>query len=129
MSLSAADVQRIATLARLQLSGDAADRTLTQLNQVFELIEQLKAVDTHGVVPMTHATDLVLREDGLDETGEREGRALSRTTGLVEGDTAQIADEFLGEFAEGVGFVSHGAEFAARLRRGGCSGRRRRTQS
>lgn len=74
MSLSAADVQRIATLARLQLSGDTATHTLTQLNQVFELIEQLKAVDTQGVAPMTHATDLVLRlrDDVVTETDRRD---------------------------------------------------------
>lgn len=74
MSLSAADVQRIATLARLQLSGDTAKHTLTQLNQVFELIEQLKAVDTQGVAPMTHATDLVLRlrDDVVTETDRRD---------------------------------------------------------
>jgi aspartyl-tRNA(Asn)/glutamyl-tRNA(Gln) amidotransferase subunit C len=54
-------VARIADLARLELSADEAQRTLAQLNRVLELIEQLQAVDTTGVVPMTHAGDMVLR--------------------------------------------------------------------
>ncbi len=74
MSLSAEDVQRIAKLAHLQLNAEEAGSTLEQLNQVFELIEALKAVDTSGVVPMTHATDLVLRlrDDVVSETDRRE---------------------------------------------------------
>ena len=61
MSLTAADVSRIAQLARLELSQDEAAHTLEQLNGVFGLIEQLVAVDTRGVEPMTHAQDMVLR--------------------------------------------------------------------
>lgn len=34
---------------------------LDQLNSVLVLIESLQAVDTTGVVPMTHAGDLSLR--------------------------------------------------------------------
>jgi aspartyl-tRNA(Asn)/glutamyl-tRNA(Gln) amidotransferase subunit C len=74
MSLSAEDVQRIAKLAHLQLNAEEASSTLEQLNQVFELIEALKSVDTGGVVPMTHATDLVLRlrDDRVTEADRRE---------------------------------------------------------
>ena len=74
MSLNASDVQRLASLARLEVTAAQADRTLTQLNQVFELIEQLKAVDTSGVVPMTHATDLLLRlrDDVVTEPDRRD---------------------------------------------------------
>lgn len=74
MSLSASDVHRIAALAQLELSESQHARTLEQLNQVFELIEQLKSVDTSGVVPMTHATDLVLRlrDDAVTEPDRRD---------------------------------------------------------
>jgi aspartyl-tRNA(Asn)/glutamyl-tRNA(Gln) amidotransferase subunit C len=74
MSLSAADVQRIANLARIELGPDEAAHTLKQLNQVFDIIEQLKAVDTSGVVPMTHATELSLRlrDDRVTEPDRRE---------------------------------------------------------
>ena len=74
MSLSADDVARIAKLAHLQLNPGEAQATLQQLNQVFDLIEELKAVDTSGVVPMTHATDLVLRlrDDLVSEVDRRD---------------------------------------------------------
>ncbi|HYF59962.1 MAG TPA: Asp-tRNA(Asn)/Glu-tRNA(Gln) amidotransferase subunit GatC [Burkholderiaceae bacterium] len=61
MSLTAADVARIADLARLELTPEEAARTLDQLNRVLELVEELQAVDTTGVEPMTHAGDLTLR--------------------------------------------------------------------
>ena len=61
MSLTAADVRRIAQLARLELSEADAQHTLAQLNDVFGLIEALRAVDTTGVEPMTHATPMTLR--------------------------------------------------------------------
>ncbi len=61
MSLTAADVRRIAQLARLELSEADAQHTLAQLNDVFGLIEALRAVDTTGVEPMTHAQDMTLR--------------------------------------------------------------------
>lgn len=74
MSLSAEDVQRIANLARLELDPAEQSKTLLQLNQVFDLIERLKSVDTSDVVPMTHATELVLRlrDDVVTEPDRRE---------------------------------------------------------
>ncbi|HMN84189.1 MAG TPA: Asp-tRNA(Asn)/Glu-tRNA(Gln) amidotransferase subunit GatC [Burkholderiaceae bacterium] len=74
MSLTAQDVRRIADLARLELGPEEAAHTLEQLNQVFELIEALKAVDTAGVQPMTHAQDLTLRlrDDVVSEQNRRD---------------------------------------------------------
>lgn len=73
MSLTADDVARIAKLARLELTDAQAQRTLEQLNGVFALIEQLQAVDTRGIEPMTHAQDMVLRmrEDEVTERDQR----------------------------------------------------------
>ena len=73
MSLTAADVARIAELARLELTPAEADRSLVQLNRVLELIEALQAVDTTGVAPMTHAGDMVLRLR-LDDVTEPDRR-------------------------------------------------------
>jgi aspartyl-tRNA(Asn)/glutamyl-tRNA(Gln) amidotransferase subunit C len=61
MPLSIDDVHRIALLARLELSAEEASGTRQQLNEIFELIESMKAVNTEGVEPMSHAQDLVLR--------------------------------------------------------------------
>ncbi len=73
MSLTAADVERLAKLSRLELSGPQVERTLVQLNSVFELIGQMQSVDTTGVEPMTHpiALSLRLRADEVTETDHR----------------------------------------------------------
>lgn len=74
MSLTQEDVRRIAELARLEIGAAESETMLDQLNQVFNLIETLKSVDTAGVEPMTHAQDLVLRlrEDRVTETDHRD---------------------------------------------------------
>ncbi len=74
MSLTPADVARIAKLARLELSPDEAETTRQQLNAVFNIFEQLQAVNTEGVAPMTHPTSrrLRLREDRVSESNHRE---------------------------------------------------------
>ena len=52
---------------------DEAAHTLEQLNSVFGLIEELRAVDTTGIEPMTHAQDMTLRlrADQVTETDQR----------------------------------------------------------
>ena len=74
MALTAQDVQRLATLARIEFSADESARLLGELNSVFELIAQLQSVDTAGVEPMTHAqaSELRLREDRVTEPDRRD---------------------------------------------------------
>jgi aspartyl-tRNA(Asn)/glutamyl-tRNA(Gln) amidotransferase subunit C len=61
MAFSTADVQRIARLARIELSEAEIEQALAQLNGIFGLIEEMQAVSAEGVEPMAHAQDLVLR--------------------------------------------------------------------
>jgi aspartyl-tRNA(Asn)/glutamyl-tRNA(Gln) amidotransferase subunit C len=61
MTLSPADVQRIARLARIELSELELEQALAQLTGIFGLIEEMQAVNTEGIEPMSHAQDLVLR--------------------------------------------------------------------
>jgi len=70
MSLSAADVQRIAHLARIEIDAAQAEEVRVKLDAIFAMINELNAVDTTGVVPMAHAQDvrLPLREDVVTET-------------------------------------------------------------
>ena len=58
MSLTLEQVQRIAHLARIEISDAEALSTQGHLNGIFQLIEQMQAVDTRGVEPMAHAQDL-----------------------------------------------------------------------
>jgi aspartyl-tRNA(Asn)/glutamyl-tRNA(Gln) amidotransferase subunit C len=69
MSLNPEAVSRIARLARLELSPQEAENTREQLNGILAFIEQLQAVDTAGVTPMAHASDVVqrLRADRVTE--------------------------------------------------------------
>ena len=73
MSPNPEEVGRIARLARLEVSPQELDATREQLNGILAFIEQLQAVDTAGVAPMAHATDVVqrLRADAVTESDRR----------------------------------------------------------
>jgi len=73
MSLDVNDVKRIAHLARIEVTESEAAATLEKLDGILGLIEQMQAVDTAGIVPMSHSQDLVqrLREDVVSETDQR----------------------------------------------------------
>ena len=72
MTLSIADVHRIAHLARIEIDAGQADEVRAKLDAIFAMINELSAVDTTGVEPMAHAQDvtLALRDDAVTETDE-----------------------------------------------------------
>jgi aspartyl-tRNA(Asn)/glutamyl-tRNA(Gln) amidotransferase subunit C len=74
MSLSLDDVKRIAYLARIAIDDIEAAAVLKQLSGIFALIEQMQAVDTTGIEPMSHAQDVVLRlrDDAVTESNQHE---------------------------------------------------------
>ena len=74
MSLTTDDVKRIAHLARLEISEHEVRATLNQLSGILGLIEEMQAVDTSGIEPMSHSQDVTqrLREDVVTETDQRE---------------------------------------------------------
>jgi len=69
MSLTVTDVHRIAQLARIEIDAAQAEEVGRKLDAIFAMINELRAVDTTGVVPMAHAQDvtLPLREDRVTE--------------------------------------------------------------
>jgi aspartyl-tRNA(Asn)/glutamyl-tRNA(Gln) amidotransferase subunit C len=73
MSLSLADVHRIAHLARIEITEEQASATLTQLNDIFAMIERMQQVDTRGVEPMSHPLGGTqrLRADAADTAIDR----------------------------------------------------------
>lgn len=73
MSLTLPEVMRIAALARIAVSPAEAEAVRAQLNGIFGLLEQIRAVDTDGVEPMYHARDVTLRlrEDAVTEPDRR----------------------------------------------------------
>jgi len=74
MALTDADVQKIARLARLAMSEAEISAARSQLSGIFDLIAEMQAVNTQGIVPMSHAQDVSqrLREDKVTETNQRE---------------------------------------------------------
>jgi aspartyl-tRNA(Asn)/glutamyl-tRNA(Gln) amidotransferase subunit C len=74
MSLSKQDIDHIARLARLDVPEHEKHDYVQKLSQIMELVEQLGAVDTAGVVPMAHPLDMVqrLRADVVTEINQRD---------------------------------------------------------
>ncbi|AUN96176.1 Asp-tRNA(Asn)/Glu-tRNA(Gln) amidotransferase subunit GatC [Pseudazoarcus pumilus] len=74
MSLSLDEVRNIASLARIDLSDADAEATRDKLNGIFGLIEQMQAVDTDGVEPMSHPQETAqrLRDDRVTEGDRRD---------------------------------------------------------
>jgi aspartyl-tRNA(Asn)/glutamyl-tRNA(Gln) amidotransferase subunit C len=60
-ALTRQDVLEIARLARLHLEPDEVERLRGELSAILEHMEQLAAVDTSTVEPMTHAVPMQLR--------------------------------------------------------------------
>ena len=58
MSLSAAEVRKLALLARLDLSDDEVANVRPQLDSILAFVEQLTELDTTDVEPMTTALDV-----------------------------------------------------------------------
>ncbi|MDX1916011.1 MAG: Asp-tRNA(Asn)/Glu-tRNA(Gln) amidotransferase subunit GatC [Methylophilus sp.] len=74
MALTTEDIKRIAYLARIEINEQEAASTLTKLSGILGLIEQMQAVDTTGIVPMSHSQELEqrLREDVVTQFNQRE---------------------------------------------------------
>jgi aspartyl-tRNA(Asn)/glutamyl-tRNA(Gln) amidotransferase subunit C len=79
MSLTLADVKRIAHLAQLDMDEAHAETALNELNGIFALAEQMQSIDTDGVAPLSQPLAAVmadlslrLREDVVTETNRRE---------------------------------------------------------
>ena len=83
MSPQSDDIRRIASLARLSLTPEQSERMLGQINGFFDLVEQMRAVDTRGIEPLAHPVAamqdiaLRLRADIASEPNDREANQRS----------------------------------------------------
>ena len=77
MSLTPSDISRIAHLARLELAPTESERMLRQLNGFFDMVQQMRAVDTTGITQLAHPFDAIgdialrLRDDVVSEPDNR----------------------------------------------------------
>ncbi len=58
MSLTRDEVQRVALLARLELTQAELDRMTEQLGKILDYVDQLGELDTERIEPMAHAVEL-----------------------------------------------------------------------
>jgi aspartyl-tRNA(Asn)/glutamyl-tRNA(Gln) amidotransferase subunit C len=69
MALTPDDVARLAHLARIEIDAAAAEDVRAKLDAILSLVNELKAIDTAGIEPMSHAQDvaLTMRDDVVTE--------------------------------------------------------------
>lgn len=74
MAITESEVRKVAHLARLAMTEDSVEAYTRNLSNILDLVAQMEAVNTDGVVPMAHPLDMVqrLREDVVTETNQRE---------------------------------------------------------
>lgn len=74
MSISVDEVKKVAGLARLGIPEERLEEYSTKLNSILGMMEQLSAIDTKGVEPLSNPLDSLqrLREDVITETNQRD---------------------------------------------------------
>ncbi len=72
MSIDAATVKKVASLARIREPEDRLEPLARELSAILQWIEQLAEVDTDGVEPMTSVVEAALpwREDAVTDGGD-----------------------------------------------------------
>ena len=65
MKMTAADVEYVARLARLELTTGEKELFVGQMDAILGYVEKLKEVNTEGIVPTSHAVPMenAFRED------------------------------------------------------------------
>ena len=73
MKIKPEQINKIAYLARLKIDKSEAASYANTLSEIFELVEQMNAIDTDGVEPLLHPIEVIqrLREDMVTEKNER----------------------------------------------------------
>ena len=72
--LSLEQIRALARLARIEVGEADAAGLRDQLNGILAMVEQMQAVDTTGIEPMSHPQDATqrLREDRVTEGDQRD---------------------------------------------------------
>ena len=72
--MNPSDVEKLAHLARLEISEDTIADVSNSVTEVIKLVDQLQAVETEGVQPMAHPLDALqlLRADEVTEPNVRD---------------------------------------------------------
>lgn len=74
MAVDRSDIEKLAVLARIEMTDEAADKVASSISDVLTLVDQLQAANTDGIAPMAHPMDAVqrLRADVVSESNQRD---------------------------------------------------------
>lgn len=74
MTLKSDDIRNIAHLARLHIDDDAIDDYVNDLGNILSLVDQMNAIDSSGIAPLSNPLDASqrLRSDEVTETNQRD---------------------------------------------------------
>ena len=74
MALQRSDVEKIAHLARLEISEADTSSYAENLSNILALVEQMNAINTDGVQPLAHPLETTqrLRDDEVGEENQRD---------------------------------------------------------
>lgn len=86
MSVEQADIEKIATLARIRIEDNAIPEMVGRLNNILAMVDTMQAVDTSGVEPLQNPLDAVqrLRQDIVTEDNQRD-KLLANAPAAEEG--------------------------------------------
>ncbi|MBQ0763432.1 Asp-tRNA(Asn)/Glu-tRNA(Gln) amidotransferase subunit GatC [Marinobacter psychrophilus] len=74
MTISRADIEKVAVLARIRLDDEQIPALENDLSNIISLVDQLSAANTDNVEPLAHPLDAVqrLRADEVTESNQRD---------------------------------------------------------
>jgi aspartyl-tRNA(Asn)/glutamyl-tRNA(Gln) amidotransferase subunit C len=69
MSITAADIEKAAKLARISIAADAIPELSQRLGNILAMVDRLQEIDTSGIEPMANPLDATqrLRADAVTE--------------------------------------------------------------
>ena len=74
MTITPEELSTVAALAKLDISAEELPNYMDQINGVLTLIQNMQAVNTDDIEPLSHPLELQqrLREDVVSETNQRD---------------------------------------------------------
>ena len=114
MKLTPEELKRIAHLARITVSESDVAALQTQLNGIFGLIDELQAVDTKDIEPLSHPLDVIsnlaqrLREDRVTENDKRHANTVYVPDGESVFFQEEATDDWWTDVAANAPAVEHG---------------------
>jgi aspartyl-tRNA(Asn)/glutamyl-tRNA(Gln) amidotransferase subunit C len=87
MKLSKEEVEKIASLARLELSEAEKDKYASDLSAILEFVEQLNKINTNKVEPIAQITGLsnVMTDDEIRHDKDKNHKLLKNAPDIKDG--------------------------------------------